>query len=146
MEEMGEATQVETNPMNLKIRRVETLGDFRRLSYTEMLEKKEKGLCFKCDEKFGPNHVCKFKQFRIMLMEESEEEEEGNQEEGATIEEPTQQFSLMSMMGLTSKKAWRLWGSVHGKKVIILVDCGASTNYVSKELVKELQLTVSPTK
>lgn len=31
----------------------------RRLSDMEIREKHDKGLCFKCDEKYSPNHHCK---------------------------------------------------------------------------------------
>ena len=33
-------------------------------------KKIKKGLCFRCYGNFGPNHVCKNKQYRVMLMEE----------------------------------------------------------------------------
>lgn len=31
---------------------------FRRLTDAEMQERSRKGLCFRCDEKFSPGHVC----------------------------------------------------------------------------------------
>ncbi|KAL0412968.1 UNVERIFIED_CONTAM: hypothetical protein Sradi_1498500 [Sesamum radiatum] len=35
----------------------------RRLSSSEMQERRAQGLCFNCDDKFRPGHVCKSKQF-----------------------------------------------------------------------------------
>ncbi|RVW74901.1 hypothetical protein CK203_054589 [Vitis vinifera] len=37
----------------------------RRLSPTEMKERRDKGLCFNCDEKFAPGHRCK----KLFLIE-----------------------------------------------------------------------------
>lgn len=33
-------------------------GPFKRLTEAELAEKRSKGLCFKCDEKFVPGHRC----------------------------------------------------------------------------------------
>ena len=32
---------------------------FKKLSWSEMQGRREKGLCYNCDEKFGPGHRCK---------------------------------------------------------------------------------------
>jgi len=45
---------------------------FRKLSKEELLEKIKKGLCFWCDEKFGPSHVCRNKQLHMLLMTEED--------------------------------------------------------------------------
>lgn len=47
------------------------VGGFKRLSEEETKEKIRES--FRC-EKFGPNHICKRKQLRVMLLEEEEEE------------------------------------------------------------------------
>ncbi|KAJ1404447.1 Retrotransposon gag domain [Sesbania bispinosa] len=51
---------------------------FKKLTDAEFQEKSRKGLCFRCDEKFGPRHVCKNKQLQVLILEEEciEEEEE----------------------------------------------------------------------
>ena len=43
---------------------------FRLLSDEEYKEKRTKGLCFHYDERFTPEHVCKNKNFRLMIIEE----------------------------------------------------------------------------
>ena len=32
--------------------------NFRKLTDAELQERSRKGFCFRCDEKFGPGHVC----------------------------------------------------------------------------------------
>ncbi|KAK9083285.1 hypothetical protein Scep_029756 [Stephania cephalantha] len=39
----------------------------RRLSETEMQKLCSKGLCFNCDDKYTPGHLCKSKQFLLFL-------------------------------------------------------------------------------
>jgi len=42
-------------------------GDFIRLSGAEMRDKREKGLCFICDEPYHREHKCKNKQFHMII-------------------------------------------------------------------------------
>lgn len=42
---------------------------FKRLSAAERKQRREKGLCFNCDEKFFQGHVCKAKLFRLSADE-----------------------------------------------------------------------------
>ncbi|KAJ1375248.1 Aspartic peptidase domain superfamily [Sesbania bispinosa] len=92
-------------------------GGFKMLSNEELQEKYKKGLCFRCDEKCGPDHVCKNKQFCMLLLDE----------------------------GLTSSKSWKVMGTVNDQQVVALIDCGASHNFISHELVERLKLSVKET-
>ena len=58
-------------------------GDnFKRLTEAEYTEKRAKGLCFKCDQKFGPGHRCPNKNLQVLIVnEESEEDVGGGKEE-----------------------------------------------------------------
>lgn len=90
----------------------------RRLSQAELEERSK--ICFKSGEKWGKDHVCKFKHYQLLLCEgdggeDSEEEEEG--EEEIAVEMKTLQLSLKSKEGLTSNKSFKLWGQLQGKDV-----------------------------
>lgn len=41
-----------------------------RLSDGELREKRSKGLCFKCDEKWSLSHVCRNRELRLILVED----------------------------------------------------------------------------
>ena len=56
-----------------------------------------------------------------------------------------QVLSLKSMVGITTKRTLRVRGSLRGAEVVVLIDSGASCNFIAKRLVEELGLTVSPT-
>lgn len=41
---------------------------FKRLSEAEFQAKNEKGLCFKCDEKYSIGHKCQNKELQVMVI------------------------------------------------------------------------------
>ncbi|WVY89402.1 hypothetical protein V8G54_034916 [Vigna mungo] len=45
---------------------------YKKLTQEELQDKIRKGLCFHCDEKFGPNHICRNKQFHMLIISEEE--------------------------------------------------------------------------
>lgn len=45
----------------------------------------------------------------------------------------------------TQLVSMKLWGEIKGKKVVVLVDYGASNNLIAKGMVRELDLPVSET-
>ncbi|GKB95105.1 ty3-gypsy retrotransposon protein, partial [Tanacetum coccineum] len=93
-------------------------GPFKRLTEAEFTEKRSKGLCFKCDEKFLPGHRCPTK---------------------------TLQVSLNSVIGFTYPRTMKLCGNIGGIDIVVLIDSGATHNFLSQELVKHLGLFVSRT-
>ncbi|OIW19869.1 hypothetical protein TanjilG_27235 [Lupinus angustifolius] len=125
-------------------------GDYRRLTSAKMKEKREKGLCFRCDEPFSRDHRCRNKQLHMLLMADEEEAEEEEVEEGneAGIEVQafnSLQLSLYSMKGLTSSRSWEIGETLREKPVVVIIECGASHNFISRDLVDDLQLKVEGT-
>lgn len=51
-------------------------GNYRHLFDKEFRSKLEKGICFRCDERYYPGYKCRFKQFRMMIASVEEEERE----------------------------------------------------------------------
>ncbi|XP_019427131.1 PREDICTED: uncharacterized protein LOC109335454 [Lupinus angustifolius] len=50
------------------------------------------------------------------------------------------------MNGFTSTKSWKIGGMLGNHSVVILIDCGPSHNFISKDLVEQLHLPVEDTK
>ena len=46
------------------------------------------------------------------------------------------QIPLNSLVGLTTPGTMKLKGEIRGQKVVVLIDCGATHNFISWELVK----------
>lgn len=57
-----------------------TSNNYIRLTDEEAAKKRKLGLCFICDEKFGPNHKCK-KELKILMLSEDTEELDETKEE-----------------------------------------------------------------
>lgn len=109
--------------------------------------------CRHCGERFYAGHRCKaFQKFKCMdVEEESDPEEEPEEEQEETKGQQTQQnqelqvLSLQSMVGITSKKTLKVIGQIGSEKVVVLIDSGASCNFIAKKFVEEKGLPVQPT-
>lgn len=128
-------------------------SEVKRLTLDELNDKKKKGLCFHCDEKFVPGHDCKKKKLFLMVEEEempvadhelaimweNEEEEQSpieNQDEAA--------ISLNAMMGARCSNTVKIKGKLKHKTISILIDSGSTHNFISQGLVKQLKLPTTP--
>nr|GEX14367.1 ankyrin repeat-containing protein [Tanacetum cinerariifolium] len=59
------------------VRQTTSKGDnFRRMTEPEIQDRKAKGLCFRCEEKYTPGHQCASRTLQVMLVDESDEAEE----------------------------------------------------------------------
>lgn len=118
---------------------------FQRLNDEEMQDKIEKGLCFRCDEKYNSNHIFRNKQFHMLFITEATaEEQEGWLEEvtdGEIKEGKSMQLSMFTLAGMTTKKSLKVWGCIGEEQVIVMIACRASNNFLSKDLVKRCGLT-----
>ncbi|KAK0580835.1 hypothetical protein LWI29_006834 [Acer saccharum] len=113
----------------------------RKMTTEELNERRRKGLCFRCNEKFGPGHQCK-KLFLIQAcLEESDDDVEMDLD-GGTEEQPmeTPEISLHAMAGTFTTQTMRVRGRLHNAMAIILVDSGSTHNFVSESLAKEVGL------
>lgn len=127
-------------------------GEVKRLTEKELQEKKSKGLCFRCDDKWTIGHRCQRKELSVILVDE--EEEETTDEVGS---EPPQspnhevhtevnihpKVSLNSVIGISNPKTMKLKGLFCGKEVVVMIDPGATHNFVSLEIVSELNIPIT---
>lgn len=103
-----------------------------------MEARKEKGLCFNCDEKFTKGHRCPAKQLYLLIGEEEEadEEEDAKQldDDPLTLEE--MQISVHALAGSNSFRTMRIIGNLKGRNLTILIDSGSTHNFVEPSIVK----------
>lgn len=98
----------------------------------------EKRLCFKCDEKWALGHRCRRSEVSVLLAQEEEGEEESAQEDDdvSSPDEPIHiEMSLNSVMGMSNPKTMKLQGKVHGETVVVMIDPGATHNFISSPVV-----------
>ncbi|TYK23219.1 ty3-gypsy retrotransposon protein [Cucumis melo var. makuwa] len=126
----------------------------KRLSDAEFRARLDKGLCFRCNEKYSHGHRCKIKEkgeLMLFILNEEESTEEGesteaqntgpveiNQLEG--LEETMIEYRAIT--SLTTKGTMKLRGIVKGKEIIVLIDSGATHNFIHYELVTERKIPI----
>ncbi|PIN11759.1 hypothetical protein CDL12_15625 [Handroanthus impetiginosus] len=114
----------------------------RLLTAAEMKARRERNLCYNCDETYTPGHSCKQRQLFVMMPEE--EEEAYNQDIGCDdecIEEILLDDSKVSLNALNvhvSNKSIRLKGVVDGKELNILVHSGSTHCFIDENMAKKL--------
>ncbi|KAL4567338.1 hypothetical protein LXL04_022921 [Taraxacum kok-saghyz] len=120
------------------------IRETRRLSEKELQEKKDRGLCFKCDEKWKVGHQCKRKELSIILALDEEDEVE-EEPEPVIDDEPKTEVCLNSVLGIVKPKTLKLTGRIQQADVVVMVDPGATHNFVSLALVERLGLPIANT-
>lgn len=118
----------------------------RRLTPAELSDKRAKGLCYICDEKYEQGHVCKTNAQLFLLA--LEEEGVALEEEGELLQLPevveTCEISIHAITGIKGYRTLRLTGHCHKKALNILIDTGSTHNFMDSGLVARIGWKVSP--
>ena len=110
----------------------------------QLEERKLKGLCFNCDNKYSKGHKCgENKLFYIDCEEEEEQEkkQELSQDEDVeeiSSEEMTPTISCHALAGIITPQTLNIEGYIKKKKVIVLLDYGSTHNFIHCKLAKAL--------
>ena len=108
----------------------------------QISERRKKGLCYHCDERWTAGHKCK--SMRLYLMEEVEDEKadcvEIEEEEEAELEEEKVEITLCAFLGSTSPSTMRVMVILNGQNTIVLLDSGSTHNFKDGTLAKELKI------
>jgi hypothetical protein len=119
-----------------------------RLTPQQLEERKAKGLCFNCDNKYSKGHKCGEKKlFYIDCEEEEEQEQEPSQDENVqaiSSEELTPMISCNALAGISTPQTLKIEGYIKKKKVIVLIDSGSTHNFIHYKLSKALNCFVYP--
>ena len=124
--------------------------NIKKISPAEIQLRREKNLCYFCDEKFSPAHKCPNRQVMLLQLEDDEElQPDRNQatieegEEGGNVTE-THHLSLNAMKGSNGVGTIRFTGQVGSIRVKILVDGGSSDNFIQPRVAQVLKLPIEP--
>jgi len=131
----------------------------KRLSPAELQSRREKGLCYNCDERYQPGHHCK-RQFHILIAEPDPYETPQellnslllqNEPPQTTTPSPEDeidlnpQISLHALMGHTIPQTLRMLGQIHNHSLSVLVDSGSTHNFIQERVARQLGLKLIPT-
>ncbi|KAK8579978.1 hypothetical protein V6N12_070271 [Hibiscus sabdariffa] len=114
----------------------------KRLTWSEMQQRRAQGLCFNCDDKFTTGHKCRGPQFLLLEGNENCYEEEAM----GDILEHRPEISLHTLSGWSSYKTMRVLAKIGTHTIVVLIDSGSTHNFISNKMSTMLQLPVIPTK
>ena len=92
-----------------------------------MQDRRDKGICYRCDEKFFIGHRCKNKQLHVLLVEEDDAEkgtETKKWEQDQPVFSDAAELSLNSVVGISTLKTMKLRGRVMDQEVVVLIIVG----------------------
>ncbi|XP_058788145.1 uncharacterized protein LOC131662390 [Vicia villosa] len=122
----------------------------RRITAAQREERRAKGLCFNCDEKFIPGHRCTAGKFLLLMVDEDDTINLGQEDELLTEldittepEETYFQLSPQAVSGHFSPKTLKFKGIIDGLHVTVLIDTGSTHNILQPRIAKHLKI---PTK
>ncbi|KAF7154741.1 hypothetical protein RHSIM_Rhsim01G0051500 [Rhododendron simsii] len=122
-------------------------GNVRRLTPKDFDEKRAKGLCFGCDEKYFRGHVCTKKQLYMIEVEDDEDEFVEAQQEMLPDDNPEEfHISVHALSGIQSYKTMRVKGYIKKTVIHILVDFGSTHNFLHPGVAKKAGVRIQSIK
>lgn len=125
-----------------------TPTNFRRITNQEARERREKRLCYYCDEKFVPRHQCARPQ--LFMMEDSphmsfEGENVAELESQEEVPE-VPEISFHEIAGTNNPQTIRVMGKLKNKDVAVLIDGGSTHNFIDQAVTTKYGLPIDQSK
>ena len=123
-----------------------------RLTDVEFQARKDKGLCFHCDDQFSLGHKCK-KQLNILLVHDDEMGDSDDlDQDWAPVDSDSPEMnnifpafvSCNLVHGLSKRSTMKLHGKIQDRDIVILIDPRVTHNFICGKLAEELNLPLSP--
>ncbi|XP_058777144.1 uncharacterized protein LOC131651501 [Vicia villosa] len=149
-----------TNPLNPPVPSTPTSTNgsnstnhfpIRRITAAQREERRAKGLCFNCDEKFIPGHRCAAGKFLLLMIDEDSPSNNENDNEGSETvddvshsEETYFQLSPQAISGQLSPKTLKFKGILDGLSVTVLIDTGSTHNILQPRIAQHLKIPTKP--
>ncbi|KAH6769439.1 hypothetical protein C2S51_014775 [Perilla frutescens var. frutescens] len=151
---MGARREVINNSYNSRTSPAPTKPPFKFLTAAEMAARREKGLCYNCDEAFSVGHRCKAIISYMIMSEEGEMAhlqsistgEEASDMTTADVAMDEIQMALNIISGEGGFTTMRVYGQVGSHKLHILIDSGSTLNFIRKATTRELGCQLEPTR
>jgi hypothetical protein len=116
----------------------------KRLTPAELQARREKGLCYNCEEKFVTGHRCK-RLFHLLIVDPTSEDSSLQSLEHEDFLDPltteTQdpvsdpaQISFHALMGHTIPQTLRVMGHIQQSPIAVLVDSGSTRNFLQDRI------------
>jgi len=110
----------------------------KKMSQQEMSDRRSKGLCYFCDEKYTPEHYLVHKKTQLFRMDVDEEFEDAREELVNDDDEHMPQISVNAVSGIAGYKTMRVKGTYDKKIIFILIDSGSTHNFLDPNTAAKL--------
>lgn len=125
------------------------LPDVKKITPAEMARRREKGLCYNCDEFYVHGHKCQKLQLFLMVGDEEKTWEMENElcdEIDKEVELIQSDFdeggiSIHTLKGTHGIHTLQIEGMIKGQRITMLVNTGSTHNFISQTLVKSQKLS-----
>ncbi|KAK9984354.1 hypothetical protein SO802_033879 [Lithocarpus litseifolius] len=132
----------------------------QKISPAQMEERRKKGLCYYCEDKWQIGHKCRTS--RIFLMEGLQEvpkegepnvqleevsdvynsQQELHQFKESRCPEGFAEITLYALLGSPSLGTMRVWSRINYQNMVILIDSGSTHYFLDEALLKLLKLPI----
>ena len=130
----------------------------QRLTAAQMEERRKKGLCYHCDEKWQSGHQCKgarifllggvffSQELRSSSPQVVELEADGSVvlSEGQDELQDSPEITLYALVGSPSLGTMRIEGKIQGHYLVILIETSSTHNFLDAGLCSSLKLAIDP--
>ena len=122
----------------------------KRITPVEMQLRREKGLCYFCDEKLSFNHRCPNRHFLLLQMKDDNEDpisttvSQGARED-EIVEPKDHHLSFNALKGGRGVGTIKFIAYIEKLHVTVLIDGGSSDNFLQPRMAKFLKLPMEPT-
>ncbi|WVZ25291.1 hypothetical protein V8G54_003835 [Vigna mungo] len=125
----------------------------KHLPYSELINRKAQGLCFRCGEKYHPLHRCTERQLRMVVLADDKTVNEAGEVVASEMREGEDDRTLecgsielfaeveAPWDGQNCSSTLRIKGSLNGVTLEVLIDSGASHNFISPHVVAALEIS-----
>ncbi|PNX83132.1 retrotransposon-related protein, partial [Trifolium pratense] len=132
-------------------RRGGTFDRWRGVRSEEVEERRIKGLCFKCGGKWHPTqHKCPERSLCVLILGEGEALNDDGEivalevEDEVVEEETDAECKILGVLGSMGEyKTMKIGGRLEGIDVVVLIDSGASHNFLTTKLTSALGLPIT---
>ena len=119
----------------------------RRLSPAELHERREKGLCYSCDQKYSPNHRCN-RRFLLLIRADDDNLDLANEGEPPDDEDSavtSDISSLNAFAGQANPCSLHLQGKIGSHTFQVLIDSGNTHDFIKPSVAKRDGVAIQPT-
>ena len=101
---------------------------------SELQQKRERGICYQCDNKWSPGHRCRKKELNELVTCDEADEPEANSDPEVKPDPELDvaklnqviEVSLNSVVGLTNPKTMKIRGTIGDQDVVALINTRAT--------------------